>query len=179
MHHIWSRVMLTGGCNFTIHSYIMFAHRDVVMTSLMMSSGMYTGAYKGPCATSLGFNPWFISRWVRRYTCTHRLMHWCAHIARAYFLQTYLIGLLSLLHKHPPQGRTITLRELPGNAMFDPTSTISTGPSCLLVGADVHCLSSCQVYISRSMLSSGEIIRLTLRASQLLASLGWCQLNMT
>ena len=72
------------------------------MTSLMMSSGTCTGSYKGPCTASLGVHSWFISPWVRRYTCMHRLMCWRACIARAYFLKTYLIALLSLPRKHPP-----------------------------------------------------------------------------
>ena len=70
------------------------------------------------------------------------------------------------------QGHANTLWELPRNAVFYPMSTISTGPSCLLVGAHVHCLSSCLVYISRSVLSLGETIHPSVCASQLLASLG-------
>ena len=68
------------------------------------------------------------------------------------------------------------------NSPGTPCSTLlvpSTGPSCLSVGTCVHCLLSCQVYISRSVLSSGETIHLALHASQLLASLGGRQLNMT
>ena len=56
------------------------------------------------------------------------------------------------------RGCAKTLRELPGNATFYPTSTISTGPSCLPVGAHVHYLSSCLVYISGSVLSLVETI---------------------
>ena len=147
--------------------------------SLVTSSGMCAEAYKRPHATPLGVHSWFISQWVRRYMYTHRLMCWHTRVARAYFLQTYLIGLLSLFRKRLPDGHANTLRELPGNTMFNLTSTVSTGPSCLLVGAHVHCLLSCQVYISRSVLSSGETIHPTLCTSQLLASLGGCQLNMT
>ena len=42
--------------------------------------------------------------------------------------------------------------------MFYPMSIVSTGPLCLLVGACVHCLSSCLVYISGSVLLLGETI---------------------
>ena len=77
-----------------------------------------------------------------------------------------------------PRGHANTLRKLPRNAAFDLTSTVFTAPSCLLVGAHMHCLLSCQVYISGSILSSGETIQTAQRASQLLASLGGCQLNM-
>ena len=59
-------------------------------------------AYKRPNAASLRVHSWFISRWVRRYMCMHRLMCWHTRTGRAYFLQTYLIGLLSLLRKHLP-----------------------------------------------------------------------------
>ena len=75
------------------------------------------------------------------------------------------------------RGCANTLWELPGNAVFYLMSTISTGPSCLSVGARVHCLLSCYVYISGSVLSLGETNCPTLRASQLLASLGGYQLN--
>ena len=71
-----------------------------------------------------------------------------------------------------PQGCANTLWELPVNATFDLMSTISTGPSCLLVGAHVHCLSSCQVYISRSVLSSDKAIHPVIRTSHMY-SMGW------
>ena len=65
------------------------------------------------------------------------------------------------------------------NATFYPMSTVSTGPSCLLVGAHVHCLSSCLVYISGSMLITGRDYSPPVRTSQLLVSLDGHQLNMT
>ena len=34
-------------------------------------------AYNRPGTASWG-DSWFNSRWVRRYTCMHRLMHWCS-----------------------------------------------------------------------------------------------------
>ena len=101
----------------------------------MMSPGMCAEAYKGPHATSLGVHSWSVSWWVRRYMLMHRLTCWCAHIARAYFLQTYLIGLLWFLCKCLPPGCTNTLWELPWNTVLDLMSTVPAVPLCLLVGA--------------------------------------------
>ena len=39
-------------------------------------------AYNRPGTASWG-DSWFTSQWVRRYTCMHRLTHWCAHVERA------------------------------------------------------------------------------------------------
>ena len=75
-------------------------------------------------------------------------------------------------------GCTNTLWEQPRSTVFYLRSTVFTGLSCLLVGAHVHYLLSCQVYISGSVLPKGKTFCPTVwQPSQLLASLGGCQLK--
>ena len=81
-----------------LYSHVIMLHYDIINAA----PGTCAEAYKRPHAMSLGVHSSSISQWVRRYTHMHSLMCWHACITRAYFLQTYLIGLLSLLCKHLP-----------------------------------------------------------------------------
>ena len=70
----------------------------------------------------------------------------------------------------------ITLWERPGNAVFFLRSTASTGPSCLSVGACVHYLLSC-LHLRKHSTAAATYITSARRMSQILASLGGCQLK--
>ena len=71
----------------------------------------------------------------------------------------------------------ITLQEQPGNAVFFLRSTASTGPSCLLVGAHVHYLLSCCLHLRKHSTAAATYITCVQHMSQILASLGGCQLK--
>ena len=175
--HVWSRVMLIQGRNVMFCNYIMFTRCDVTSwchwwCHLAHASGPIKGLV--PCHSGFtlssstdGFTP---SSSLNGWGGTCACIDWCADIPALLEPTSFKLSWLGCYHFSVsvcPHGCPNTLWELPGNAMFDLTSTISTGPSCLLVGACVHGLLSCQVYISGSMLSLGKTICPALRVSHI------------
>ena len=135
-------------------------------------------AYNRPGAASWG-DSWFNSWWVRRYTCMHRLMCWCRPCWES-LLPSNLTDWVIIICPCVPASADAPIHSEngPGVLCSDLRSTISTGPSCLSVGAHVHYLLSCQVYISGSALPKGKTFCPTVwHTSQLLASLGGRQLK--
>ena len=131
------------------------------MTSFVTSYGTCSGSIKGPAPCQEGIR-WFNPRWVRRYMCTPRLTCWCACVERAYFLNITDWVVITCLCVTASADAPIHFKNGPGTPC-SPLSTVSTGPSCISVGARVHCLLSCQVYISRSAVLEGETFRPTVR----------------
>ena len=177
MCHVWSRVMLTWGCNVTVHNYVVFTHRDITSWHHQWCHlACVLGPIKGLVPHHLGFTP---GSSPDGWGGTHARIDWHTGVPMLLEPTSFKLNWLGCyqfsLSIHP-MDVLIPSDNCPG---FDLTSTISTGLACLLVGAHMHCLSSCQVYISQSILLLGETIHPTLHMSQLLVHLGGCQLNMT
>ena len=171
---IWFRVMLMWGHNTTFYNYIVFTHHDITSWHHWWCHLAHvSGPIKGLAPHHRGFTP---SSSPNGWGGTHACIDWRADaptLLEPTSFKLNWLGSYQFSISICPCGHANTLWELPGNAVFDLTSTNSTGPLCLSVGAHVHCLLSCQVYISGSMLSSGETIHPTLHVSQLLVFTGW------
>ena len=144
MHRIWSHVMLMWGSNVTFSDYIVFTRHDVTSWHHWWHHLAYAlEPIKCLMPHHWGFTP---GSSPNEWGGTHACIDWCtgtpALLEPTSFKLNWL-GCYQFSVSIHPHRHTNTLQEFPWNAMFDLTSTISTGPSCLLVGARVHCLSSC------------------------------------
>ena len=142
--HIWSHVMLMRGCNVTFSNYVMFTHHDITSWHHWWHHlACVLGPIKGLTLCHWGFTPGSSpDGWGGTCTC----IDWCAGMPMLLEPTSFKLNWLGCYQfsiRVRPHGCTNTLQELSRNATFNLTSTVSTGPSCLLVGAHVHCLSSC------------------------------------
>ena len=96
---------------------------------------------------------------LRRYMCTHRLTRWCARMLRepTSFKLNWLGCYNVSMHVPASADAPIHSENSPGAPVFYLRSTISTGPSCLSVGAHVHYLLSCRLHLRKRVTKGWDL----------------------